>query len=72
MCYNSDTTNNDKDVTMQTRKYPRTLNEAFGPYASGPIHDPKPEPMHPHDIAVLTISIVALVILAVMTLVGWL
>lgn len=24
---------------MQTRKYPRTMNEAFGPYASGPIHE---------------------------------
>lgn len=23
-----------------TRKFPRTLNEAFGPYQDGPIHDP--------------------------------
>ena len=22
-----------------TRRYPRTLTEAFGPYADGPIHD---------------------------------
>jgi hypothetical protein len=27
-------------MTPTTRRYPRTLNEAFGPYASGPIHDP--------------------------------
>ena len=57
---------------MQTRKYPRTLNEAFGPYASGPIHDPKPEPMHPHDVAALVVSVVALAALAAMALAGWL
>ena len=25
---------------MQTRRYPRTLNEAFGPYTSNVIHEP--------------------------------
>jgi hypothetical protein len=25
---------------MNTRKYPRTMNEAFGPYAGNYIHDP--------------------------------
>ena len=29
---------NFKHPDMNTRKYPRTLNEAFGPYASGPIY----------------------------------
>jgi len=24
---------------MNTRRYPRTLNEAFGPYSSGPIYE---------------------------------
>ena len=24
-----------------TRRYPRTLNEAFGLYATGPIHEPE-------------------------------
>jgi hypothetical protein len=28
---------------MNARKYPRTLDEAFGPYARGPVHE-KPEP----------------------------
>lgn len=26
---------------MHTRRYPRTLQEAFGPYATGPIIEPK-------------------------------
>lgn len=29
---------------MNARKYPRTLEEAFGPYARGPVEE-KPEPM---------------------------
>ena len=28
---------------MNTRQYPRTLEQAFGPYARGPVH-PLPEP----------------------------
>ena len=35
-----------------TRKFPRTLSEAFGPYTSQHI-EPAPEPMHPHDRVVL-------------------
>jgi hypothetical protein len=27
---------------VNTRRYPRTLNEAFGPYETGPVH-PMPE-----------------------------
>lgn len=56
---------------MQTRKYPRTLNEAFGPYASGPIH-PMPEPMHTSDRIALGVSVVAAIALAVFAVVGWL
>ena len=28
--------------TMNSRKHPRTLNEAFGPYTSSKIEDPSP------------------------------
>lgn len=43
---------------MNTRKYPRTLNEAFGPYARGPITE-KEEPMHTSDKIVLLSSCIA-------------
>ena len=33
---------------MNTRRHPRTLNEAFGPYACGPI-EPMPEPTPVRD-----------------------
>ena len=39
MCYNLISTNRKRK--MQTRKYPRTLNEAFGPYCSNKIEEPK-------------------------------
>jgi hypothetical protein len=41
-----------------TRKYPRTLVDAFGPYTSNTLHV-KPEPMHKHDRIVLIGSGVA-------------
>lgn len=56
---------------MQTRKYPRTLNEAFGPYASGPVH-PKPEPIHKHDRIVLVASLLVAVSFFGMVVAGWL
>ena len=37
---------------MQTRKYPRTMNEAFGPYSNGPIFDPSEPPMDWQDVVV--------------------
>lgn len=44
---------------MNTRRYPRSLVEAFGPYSSGPIHA-KPEPMHPADKIIVAIGAVVL------------
>ena len=47
---------------MNTRKYPRTLNEAFGPYTSNYIHD---NDMHPHDrIVTIASAIVAVLFVA--------
>ena len=43
-----------------TRKYSRTLEEAFGPGHRGGIYT-EPEPMHAHDKIVLWFSAVALV-----------
>jgi hypothetical protein len=55
---------------MQTRKYPRTLQEAFGPYTSREIHEPV-APMHKADRITVWASAVALVsFLAVMVVWG--
>lgn len=54
---------------MQTRKYPRTLEQAFGPYARGPITE-KDEPMHTPDKIVLLSSCIAGVCLVVV-LIFW-
>jgi hypothetical protein len=45
---------------MQTRKYPRTLEEAFGPYARGPVDEPY-SPMPKEDKLVLVFSAITLV-----------
>lgn len=56
---------------MQTRKFPRTMNEAFGPYASGPITDPD-ESMPVADKLVLAFSIAVAAVIVVMAVAGWL
>lgn len=56
---------------MNTRKYPRTLEEAFGPYARGPIQEHY-DPMPKADRIVLAISCAAALALVVMIMVGWL
>ena len=55
---------------MNTRKHPRTLNEAFGPYQDGPIHDPDDEPMSPADLIVLVFSIAVALVIAVLAVFG--
>lgn len=51
-----------------TRRHPRTLTEAFGPYAGRSLHV-KTEPFHPADKAVLIASAIALLfVIAVMVL----
>lgn len=54
-----------------TRKFSRTLEEAFGPYARGTLVEPY-EPMHKHDKIVLAFSCVTALVLIVITLAGWL
>ena len=45
---------------MNTRKYPRSLVEAFGPYASGPIH---PKPDHKENADKIIVAIFAVVVI---------
>lgn len=54
---------------MNPRRYPRTLNEAFGPYASGPIEAPQ-DPMPTADCVVCWVAVVAVAALAVMAWAG--
>jgi hypothetical protein len=56
---------------MQTRKYPRTLEQAFGPYTSKDFTDTQ-DPMPAADIVVIATCVLGAVILCVMALVGWL
>jgi len=50
---------------MNTRKYPRTMTQAFGPYEGGNLYV-RPEPLHKHDRIVLIGSAVAAVFVSVM------
>lgn len=54
-----------------TRKHPRTLQEAFGPYTSRSISEPH-TPMDTADKIVAAAALAALAAVAVMALVGWL
>jgi hypothetical protein len=57
-----------------TYRYPRTLQEAFGPDAHGGQVVPMdaPEPMPKADKIVTIASIIGLVVVAVMAVAGWL
>jgi len=52
---------------MNTRRYPRTLEEAFGPYCSHTITDPDTEHDYPHAwwIAMYAIAIATMIIIVV-------
>lgn len=54
---------------MNTRKYPRSLEEAFGPYARGQIQEPS-RPMDWQDRVVIVGSVIAAVALAAILMWG--
>ena len=54
---------------MNTRKYPRSMAEAFGPYTSNQL-EPMPEADSVTDVA-LVLASVAAVALAVVSLIVW-
>ena len=60
---------------MQTRKHPRTLEEAFGPYARTRIIHPMPEPKTPRKVnpdALVTVVSALLAVWVVCAVVsGW-
>ena len=55
---------------MQTRRYPRTLTEAFGPHTSTRITE-KPDPMPKSDKIVLVACTLGAVAFICMVAVGW-
>jgi hypothetical protein len=52
---------------VNTRRYPRTLQEAFGPYTSREVH-PMPEQRKTpaHEVALYLVAVVAVVVVAVL------
>jgi hypothetical protein len=50
-----------KDRDMRNLRYPRTLAEAFGPYETGPIHDPVEEAGHRLAVAIGLVTLCALI-----------
>ena len=53
-----------------TRRHPRTLNEAFGPYTSNSLQ-PMPDKGNPWDVSTLAIAAIGVIALA-LAAVGWL
>lgn len=45
---------------MNARKYPRTMQQAFGPYTDDRLH-PMPDPKRTHEAADIALYIVALI-----------
>ena len=52
---------------MNTRKYPRTMVEAFGPYEGGPIYEPKPYRL----VDKLTFAVSAIALVALVAIVAY-
>ena len=56
-----------------TGRYPRSLEEAFGPHTSHHIEAPDDyPPMPPADVIVVATCAIAALVLTVMALMGWL
>jgi hypothetical protein len=51
---------------MNSRKYPRTTQEAFGPYTSREVLDESHIPFHSHDLIVMAGCLAAVIVLAVL------
>lgn len=49
---------------MNTRRFPRSMAEAFGPYTDNRLH-PMPEPKPKHDAADIALYIVAVIAILV-------
>ena len=56
-----------------TGRYPRSLEEAFGPHTSRQIEAPEDDPPMPAaDVIVVATCAIAALVLTVMALMGWL
>ena len=56
---------------MNTRRHPRTLNEAFGPYTSTQIEEPRPARMCRQDKAITAFSFAVLAGVIAAAVMGW-
>jgi len=55
-----------------TRRYPRTLQEAFGPYADSSQLETEYRPMDKADKIIVAVGVVVLVAVGIMAVAGWL
>jgi hypothetical protein len=55
---------------MNTRKHPRTMQQAFGPYTSNTLHEPD-RPLDWQDYLVTVCCVITILICAALVLVGW-
>lgn len=55
-----------------TRRYPRTLEEAFGPYQRGPVNEQDTPPMDRSDKLVITVCTLICAAILGMMFAGWL
>lgn len=68
---------NDKGEQMITRlnethrKFPRTIEDAFGPYSRGPIIDPKDQKMPIQDKITVAVGSVVLIVCLVLVALGY-
>lgn len=58
-------------MTPTIRKYPRTMQEAFGPYTDHVLHEPERVAMPVEDAIVLGACAAAFVVFLVMVFLGW-
>lgn len=56
---------------MNTRRHPRTLNEAFGPYTSHQIEEPRPARMCRQDKAITAFCLAVLAGVIAAAALGW-
>lgn len=55
---------------MNTRRYPRTMQEAFGPYTSNDLQEMDEQPWHIKDLAVIVACFLILAALVVFAVTG--
>lgn len=59
------------DKNPTTRSYPRTVQEAFGPYTSYEVYTPPRRRLPLRTVAIIVAELIALAVVYAVTLGGW-